>query len=230
MNKLISASMLLASTVLLGCSNDDNDASISSTLSKQEIERSGGSNADDTQLPSAVRAISKLQEEEQPRLDTPFYVYGLGQPTSTNFWQGSQFFGTMDKVGVLKSVMDEIPNRQADLIFIRDQKAERQEYLMQNGVALDSQCLWDVSVSVTDVVNGKRRLGVTASYGKDIEYNGGVGQEVVKNVNEIWELQEGGANPILLERHLLPIQTTVYTQAEVPYTPPPPSPPGTIGY
>jgi hypothetical protein len=230
MNKLISASMLLASTVLLGCSNDDNDASISSTLSKQEIERSGGSNADDTQQPSAVRAVSKLQEEEQPRLDTPFYVYGLGQPTSTNFWQGLQFFGTMDKVGVLKSVMDEIPNRQADLIFIRDQKAERQEYLIQNGVALDSQCLWDVGVEVTDVVNGKRRLGVTASYGKDIEYNGGVGPDVVQNVKEIWELQEGGANPILLERHSLPIQTTVYTQAEVPYTPQLPSPPGTVGY
>jgi len=231
MNKLIIASILLAAATLLGCRNDGDNAPVSSTLNKQEIERNSGANADNTLEGSAVLTVSKLQEEEQPRLDTPFYVYGLGQPTSTNFWQGSQFFGTMDKVGVLKSVMDQIPNRQADLIFIRDQKAERQEYLTQNGVALDSQCLWDVGISVTELVNGKQRLGVTASYGKDFEYNGGVGQDVVKNVNEIWELQDGGANPILIERHSLPIQTTVYTQAELPsYTPQPPSPPGTIGY
>ncbi|AMV31247.1 hypothetical protein VN12_03950 [Pirellula sp. SH-Sr6A] len=230
MKKLTNILMLLSSTALVGCNQDDNSSTLSTSENPPKLasERSEASRAI---ADSLARAVSNQQEEKQPRLDTPFYVYGLGEPTSTDFWQGSQFFGTMDKVGVLKSVMDQIPNRQADLIFIRDRKADREAYLTQNGIALDSQGLWDVGIEVTDLVNGKRRLGVTASYGKDIEINGGIGQHVVKNVTEIWELQDNGADPILLERHSLPNSATVHTQSEVPsYITEPPSPPGTIGY
>ena len=231
MNRRTICIMLSGLVVVLGCKSDHSNDSTSSGLNEKKTEQIGGSKTDDPEERSALRPVSKLQEEEQPRLDTPFYVYGLGQPTSTDFWQGSQSFGTMDKVGVLKSVLDQVPDRQADLIFIRDRKAEREAYLEQNGISLDSQCSWNIGIKVTALVNGKRRLGVTASYGKDLEYNGGIGPTVLKNLNEIWELQGVGANPILLERHSHPILATVNTQAEVPsYTPLPPSPPGTIGY
>lgn len=202
-----------------------------STRQSQELEQNGIFDEVLPQDDSSVLVVSKLQEEDQPVLDTSFYIYGLGDPTSTDFWQGDQFFGTMDKIGILNSVMDEIPNRQADLVYIRDRKTDRQAYLVQNGFTLDVDCKWQVLISRTDVVNGKRRLGVGAGYGKDIEFNGGIGQHVVTDLNEIWELQDDGANPVLLERHSFPIATTVYTQAEVPsYIPQPPPAPGTIGY
>jgi hypothetical protein len=222
--------MLFVIAALPGFRNETN-LPMASTEHVQAINQNETSDEALVQGDSSVLVVSKLPQEEQPMLDTPFYVYGLGKSTSTDFWQGDQFFGTIHKVGVLKSVMDEIPNRQAELSFIRDRETERQAYLVQNGFPLDPECKWQVLIERTDVVNGKRRLGVGAGYGKDIAFNGGIGQHVVANVNEIWELQEDGANPILIERHTYPIATTVYTQAEVPsYTPQPPSPPGTIGY
>lgn len=204
---------------------------MASTEDVQALNQNETSDEAVVPVDTSVLVVSKVQEEEQPVLDTSFYIYGLGEPTTTDFWQGDQFFGNMDKIGILKTVMDEIPNRQSDLIYIRDRKTDRQAYLVQNGFTLDADCKWQVLVSRTDAVNGKRRLGVGAGYGKDIELNGGIGQHVVTDLSEIWELQDDGTNPILLERHSYPIATSVYTQAEVPsYTPQPPSPPGTVGY
>jgi hypothetical protein len=169
-----------------------------------------------------VRTASALEPEMG---DTAFYISENGDPN--DFWQGSQFHGTMDKVGVTKAVMDQLPGRQADFEWIRDHKADRNAYLASRGIDISAPELhWDVGIVAQGLINGKARVAVPAALGKDIAIDGGVGQESVGVLKEIWELQDGGANPILLERHSLPISSTIYTQQEAPANIPADTPPG----
>jgi hypothetical protein len=96
-------------------------------------------------------------------------------------------------------------------------------------VPRDSETLIAISfcwLVAQGLINGKARVAVPAALGKDIAIDGGVGQESVGVLKEIWELQDGGANPILLERHSLPISSTIYTQQEAPANIPADTPPG----
>ncbi len=55
-----------------------------------------------------------------PKDDSEFFVYNNGD--STDFFEGDQFFGTMDKLGVNATVMNAYSTEMNDFNFYRHQK------------------------------------------------------------------------------------------------------------
>jgi hypothetical protein len=135
--------------------------------------------------------------------------------------EGNQFFGTMDKIGVVREVMDQFPGLETDFIQIRDQRVARLQYLASIGSPIGDNSLTSKCLAVKwGTISGQTRVRVDAIFGKDIEENGGVSMDPVDALSEIWSFGNGGP-PQLLERQRDCTPDGVHTQAEVStYQPP----------
>lgn len=138
--------------------------------------------------------------------------------------EGDQFFGTMDKIGVVREVMDRFPGLETDFIQIRDQRVARLEYLASIGSPIGDNSLNFQCLAVEwGTISGQTRVRVDAIFGKDIEENGGVSMDPVGAMSEIWSFGNGGP-PQLLERQRDSTPDGVQTQSEVSTYQPPLSP------
>ena len=156
--------------------------------------------------------------------DDPFFVYNNG--SQTDFFQGDQFFGTQDKVGVNAPVMNAYSNEIADFMFIGGRKADRVSFLAGLGIVPDPNYKWMVNIDEFGIVNGDTRVAVISHLGTDSSENGGTMLDVKKSVCEIWKLDFIGGQPTLIERGIR-FHNGVSTYAESPppptYNTPPPA-------
>jgi hypothetical protein len=131
--------------------------------------------------------------------DDPFFIFNNG--SETDFFQGKQFFGTQDKVGVNSNIMTNYSNQIDDFVFIGSKNTDREQFLAANGNAVTApNRLWRVLVTEAGIVGGDVRVNVFTTVGADKLENNGYRMAVDGKVDEIWKLDLNGTNPVLLER------------------------------
>lgn len=131
-------------------------------------------------------------DDPGPQPDTPSYIFD--EPMGPDHpWGGEQQFGTMDKYGVSRHVVDALPDRAADFEHIGKAHAARITWMADNGYDMPDGCTWRVEICTLANVDGEQRLAVIASYGND-------DMAVTFGPSEIWRLEDGGADPTLLSQ------------------------------
>jgi hypothetical protein len=149
-----------------------------------------------------------------PEDDSEFFVYNNGDPA--DFFEGDQFFGTMDKLGVNSLVMNAYSTEINDFNFIAGRKSDREQFLSAKGINLtNNNSLWQVSIDAVGAVGADIRLKVLAKVGTDITIDGGIQMGIDQTLFEIWKLDQVGNQPVLLDRSLDPF-SGFSTHAEVP--------------
>lgn len=134
-----------------------------------------------------------------PQDDSEFFVYN--NDDVNDFFRGSQFFGTMNKLGVNSSVMNVYPDEIADFKFIASKNSDREQFLASNGTTLTNENRkWLVEVDNAGIVGDAVRVSVIANVGSDVTENGGIRMGVEQVVCEIWKLDPIGNQPVLLDR------------------------------
>jgi len=138
-------------------------------------------------------------ETAAPLDDTAMYEFGRPDEVMG----GSQTFGTMDKVGVHKSVNDAYPTIAADVAHIGDGTVTqaRETFLVASGTPVGSDLTWNVRIWRVATVGTTERYVVSALLGKDpttrsqdISHNG-----IEATLYELWERRDTEP-PLLIRR------------------------------
>jgi hypothetical protein len=185
-----------------------------------------GSEKPPVERPVAVSTVGPPAASSATSADDPFFVFNNG--SLVDFFQGDQFFGSQDKVGVDSTVMNAYSLQTDDFLYIGSLNADREQFLATQGTILNNpNRKWHVNIIETGVVGGDVRVQVIGTVGMDVAHNGGIRMGIEGEVDEIWKLDLVGTQPTLLER-TIKYHNGVATHAESPPLVLPPSGPGVL--
>lgn len=172
---------------------------------------------------SSDATIVAAQSPPTPPGPTEYYVSDYFDADGEFHDRGPM--GTQDKVGVVKSTLNAIPNRTSEFLFIGGQTAAREQLATDHGhIFAHPNHTWDVLIGDHEIVAGKSRVATYGWAGIDAvdPESIGVDVDIDFKVYEIWELGSTGSEPTLLDRSTTSFKG-VMTHAEFPVQPVPAS-------
>lgn len=146
-------------------------------------------------------AVPIVLQEEPQEPDEAFYIFDNG--SETDFSQGSQGFGTDDKLGVPLSIWNQLQANAGQLMAIGDQaqNTAREQFLLTKGKDFtDASWRWNVHITRHQQISAESRVLVYAYVGKRDSTSSELGMGVKATVVELWRLEPSGPTPTLLDR------------------------------
>lgn len=137
-----------------------------------------------------------------PAEDTPYFVYGMNDPTQDD---GSQLFGSFNKLGVPFEIAAEFPNFDLEFAPIVTDLEERELYAIDvAGIENIESLLWYLEISMTKQLPDGKLFAVTAEVGADLPFIAG-DSETGNNVTE--SIPEG-----TITRHAMGVLYEIWKQ------------------